>query len=94
MKFTEELSLPPLGNLRSSSLGTIIIKPVLDLAGASAYGGLVSGKRRWAGPWSMGMAARGNLGSGFESHSLARVSRGEELSILTPSSSSPKSPPF
>ncbi|KAJ9055285.1 hypothetical protein DSO57_1005391 [Entomophthora muscae] len=88
MKFTEELSLPSLGFLRSSSSGTTIVKPVLvfqnqDLAGSSACKGSVSGKRRRASPWSMGLAACKNTGSGFESYSWVQVSREKELSILT-----------
>ncbi|KAJ9084751.1 hypothetical protein DSO57_1020972 [Entomophthora muscae] len=88
MKFTEAPSQPPLGNSRNSSLGTIIIEPVLvfwlqDLTGASACGGSISEKHRWAGSWSMGPAARRNSDSGFESHPWARVSRGNKLSILT-----------
>ncbi|KAJ9079092.1 hypothetical protein DSO57_1039096 [Entomophthora muscae] len=88
MKFTEELSLTPLGNLRSSSLDAILIEPALafwlqDLAGASACGGSISEKRRQMGSQSMGPAACRNPGSGFESRPWAWVFRGNELSILT-----------
>ncbi|KAJ9064882.1 hypothetical protein DSO57_1025604 [Entomophthora muscae] len=47
-----------------------------------------------AGRRSTGLAAQRNPGSGFDSCSQSRVSREEELSILTPSPSSPKGPPF
>ncbi|KAJ9090239.1 hypothetical protein DSO57_1004491 [Entomophthora muscae] len=88
MKFTEAPSLLSLGNLRGSSLGATMFELVQvfwlwDLAGASACRSLIPKKRGQAGPWSMGPAARRNVGSGFESHPWARVSRGNELSILT-----------
>ncbi|KAJ9049435.1 hypothetical protein DSO57_1024563 [Entomophthora muscae] len=80
MKFTGAPSLPPLGNSRNSSLGAIIIEPVLvfwiwDLAGASACGGSISEKHGQADSQSMGPAARRNLGSGFKSCPWAQVLR-------------------
>ncbi|KAJ9049707.1 hypothetical protein DSO57_1021733 [Entomophthora muscae] len=88
MKFTEAPSLLPLGNLRGSSLRATMVKLVQvfwlwDLAGASACRGSIPKKFGRVGPWSMGSAARRNVGSGFESHPWARVSRRNESSILT-----------
>ncbi|KAJ9078399.1 hypothetical protein DSO57_1007113 [Entomophthora muscae] len=60
---------------------------------ASACGGSIPEKCRQAVLQSIGLAAQGNPGSRFDSRSWAWSSRGEELSILTSSSSSPKLPP-
>ncbi|KAJ9081244.1 hypothetical protein DSO57_1016783 [Entomophthora muscae] len=83
-----EVLLPPLGALITPPFGSLI--PLVWIALtfrtsslASAYGDLTSGKRRQAAPQSIRLAAREDLGSGFKSHSWARVSRGKELSILT-----------
>ncbi|KAJ9061329.1 hypothetical protein DSO57_1039597 [Entomophthora muscae] len=88
MKLIVVALVPSLGAVIGIPLGAIIflVWPV-SLHGpsflASACGGLIPEKCGRAVLRSIGLAAWGNPGSGFDSHSWAWGSRGGELSILT-----------